>query len=94
MKRVSIDIEGMTCSNCENHVRKELEKIGAKKIKVSVKDKSAIFNIEDDAAQNLIKDAIKTAGYTVKDIIFGSHGDDPIQRTAPKLKKGFFGRLF
>lgn len=94
MKSVKVKIEGMTCSNCENHVRKELEKIGAKKIKVSVKESSAKFNIEDDATQNLIKDAVKTAGYTVKDIIFGSHGDDPVQRTAPKLKKGFFGRLF
>ena len=82
MKSVKVEIEGMTCQNCENHVIKELEKVGAKKIKVSAKEGLTRFNVHDDVTQNLIKDAVKTAGYTVKNIVFS------------KIKKGFFVGMF
>lgn len=62
MKKVKVEVEGMTCMNCENHVKSELERIGAKKVRASHVDKSVIFNIKDfDDAK--VKNAIKVAGY-------------------------------
>jgi len=82
MKNIKLKIDGMSCSSCEGHVEKELEKIGAKKINVSAKNKSATFNISDDINKDTILKAIKVTGYIPGKIIFTD------------IKKGFFGRLF
>ena len=68
MKRIKVEIEGMTCPNCERHVKEGLEKIGAKKIIVSHEDGSAIFSMKDSDSAH-IKDAVKKAGYNPKDIL-------------------------
>jgi len=82
MKKVKIEIEGMSCSSCEGHVKGELEKLGAKKIVVSAKNKLATFNVDSKVDSKLINEAVKEAGYTPGEIIFTD------------IKKGFFGRLF
>lgn len=93
-KRIKIEIEGMTCPNCERHAGDELKKLGAKDIKVSHKEKSAIFTIEDSINEEVMKRAIKTAGYEPGKVfskaVESSQRDDPIRKAGPK---GFLGRL-
>jgi mercuric reductase len=62
MKRIKIEVEGMTCPNCERHVKEELEKIRAKRIIASFKNKSAIFSM-NKFDENQIKNIIKISGY-------------------------------
>lgn len=83
MKRVKIQIEGMTCPNCESHVEKELKILGAKDIKVSHENESAIFTVEENIGAETLNRVIKTAGYTPGKVFFKEVD-----------KKGILGRLF
>lgn len=64
-----IKIEGMMCDNCAKHVKKTLESIdGIKKAKVSLKDKKAIVELNDDVEDDKIKNKIDEIGYKVVNI--------------------------
>lgn len=64
MKKIRIEIEGMTCSNCEGHVKEELGKIkGVKNINVSAKNKEATLKVEEEVSEEDLKNAVETAGY-------------------------------
>lgn len=82
MKRVKIEIKGMTCANCEGHVAKELKRIGAKDIKMNYKEDFAIFSIEDNVSEEVLKQAVKNAGYVPQRVFFRKEEN-----------KGFFGKL-
>ena len=76
MRKIKIEIEGMTCGNCSSHVKKELEKIpGTKGIKVSHETGEAVLKVEENVHPDKLKEAVKKAGY------------NPIKIS---LKKGFF----
>lgn len=53
-----INIEGMHCSGCENLIKMSLEEVNFGDVKVSMKDKSATFNSEQDLAA--VKESLDT----------------------------------
>ena len=70
MKKVKLKIEGMTCGNCEGHVKSELEEIGAKDVSVSSSDGVAVANVEDSATEKQLIEAVDEAGYKVVGVTF------------------------
>jgi len=64
MKKVKIQIEGISCAHCESHVAGELEKIkGVDNVLVSASEGEANLEIEDFVNENDLKKAVKDAGY-------------------------------
>lgn len=70
MKKAKIKIDGMTCSSCENHVRGEVEKIGAKDVSVDSADGSASMSVGDDVTGEQLSEAIEEAGYKATKVEF------------------------
>jgi len=63
MKKVKIQIEGMSCGHCESHVAGELEKIkGVDNVLVSASEGEANLEIEDFVKKDDLE-KIKDAGY-------------------------------
>lgn len=62
-----INIEGMSCNHCVNHVKEALEDININVLEVNLDEKYALVNttIENET----IIEAIDEAGYTVISII-------------------------
>mgnify|MGYP002867836790 CR=1 FL=1 len=59
-------IEGMMCGHCEMHVRKELEKIAGVTVKnVSHAENCAVIEAAEPVAEDVLKNAVETAGYTL-----------------------------
>ncbi|MAH48354.1 heavy metal translocating P-type ATPase, partial [Candidatus Pacearchaeota archaeon] len=78
MKKVKMDIEGMTCASCAGHVEKELSKIGAKDISVNAVTGKAFLEVDDSVDGGKLKDAVKEAGYTPLGVEFEELGfEDP-----------------
>jgi mercuric reductase len=48
MKKYRLDIQGMTCTGCEEHVAVALENLGAKNIDASFRRGEAVFELPDD----------------------------------------------
>lgn len=68
MKKI-VHIEGMSCSHCAALVNIELYRIKeVTNAKVDVRDKTAIVTLSIDIEDDLIKNAVEKAGYTVVDI--------------------------
>lgn len=63
MKKVNIDIQGMTCTSCAAHVTKELEKLSAKNINVNPVTNKATLEVSDKVTPKILARAVKTAGY-------------------------------
>lgn len=70
MTRKRIGIEGMSCAHCVNHVKETLtEDIqGVKVIDVSLENKCATVEIDDNVSDEQIKSVISDLGYTVTSI--------------------------
>ncbi len=66
MEKIKLKIEGMSCQGCVRKIRKALEKIGAKDIRVSLKEEEAEFNLEDKEKISEAKKEIENLGYKVK----------------------------
>ena len=65
MKSV-LNIEGMSCAHCVQHVKEALESLaGVKSAEVSLKGKSAAVEHADTASLDALKAAVKEAGYEV-----------------------------
>ena len=59
-----INIEGMSCGHCVKHVESALtEVIGVTKVDVSLKDKFAIIELNQDVEDSILKNAVEEAGY-------------------------------
>jgi len=57
-------IEGMSCGHCVQHVKQALEAVpGVKSAGVSLEDKSAAVECEDNVSLETLKTAVEEAGY-------------------------------
>jgi copper chaperone len=60
-----ISIEGMSCTDCVNHVKEALKEIGAENIEVNLDNKIATARLNDEVDDKKIKFAIEDVGYDV-----------------------------
>ena len=66
----AIDVEGMTCEHCTTAVTKALEKIdGVVIAAASVEKQMAEVALDRSVADNILKDAIRKAGYNPGNIL-------------------------
>ncbi|MBO3445688.1 heavy metal-associated domain-containing protein [Clostridium sp. CCUG 7971] len=63
-------IDGMSCGHCVNHLKTALtEDIeGVKVIEVSLEDKCAIVDMNENISENTLKEVIEEVGYELKGI--------------------------
>lgn len=63
---VELNVEGMTCGHCVQHVTNALERApGVKKVEVSLDDKKAVITLKKEGAvsNDALIETIKEAGY-------------------------------
>ncbi|MGU4777290.1 mercuric reductase, partial [Escherichia coli] len=63
MNKFKINIQGMTCTGCEEHVAVALENIGDRNIEASFRRGEAVFELPDDIGIESAKKAIDEAKY-------------------------------
>lgn len=64
--RKELQVEGMTCKNCVKHVTEALRKIeGITEVSVSLDEKKAFAVMNSMIEDEILKDAVKEAGYEV-----------------------------
>lgn len=69
VKKVLVNVEGMSCNNCVKHVKNALEGIeGVSEAVVSLDDKNALISYEGNLDEKTIEEAISEAGYEYKGI--------------------------
>ena len=62
-----LQIEGMTCDHCVQHVKEALEAVpGVKSAVVNLKNKSAAVEHADNVSKDALKAAVEEAGYEVR----------------------------
>ncbi len=63
----TLNIEGMNCMHCVKKVENALKEMkGVKSVKVSLEDKKAEVTLKENIDDEVLKKAIKDAGYEVK----------------------------
>ncbi|AQL56550.1 mercury(II) reductase [Abyssicoccus albus] len=68
MNKFKVNIQGMTCAGCENHVESALEKIGAKNIESSFRRGEAVFELPNEIEVESAIKAIDEANYKAREI--------------------------
>ena len=69
LKKVIVNVDGMSCNNCAKHVNKALSEIsGVKEVDVNLEDKQAEVSYEGNIEEEIFKSAIDEAGYEYKGI--------------------------
>ncbi len=63
MKKYRVDVQGMTCTGCEEHIAVALEAIGAKEIQADFRQGEAVFELPKDMEVEKAKKAIADAKY-------------------------------
>lgn len=63
MKKYRVNVQGMTCTGCEEHVAVALENMGAKGIEVDFRREEAVFELPNDVEVERAKKAISEAEY-------------------------------
>ncbi|MFT9597735.1 mercury(II) reductase [Mesobacillus sp.] len=63
MKKFKLNIEGMTCTGCEEHVSVALENAGAKNIEANFRRGEAVFELPDNVDVETAKKAVDEAKY-------------------------------
>lgn len=63
LKKYRLNVEGMTCTGCEEHVAVALENAGAKGIEVDFRRGEALFELPYDVDIDIAKTAITDAKY-------------------------------
>lgn len=65
MKKTLV-IEGMMCGHCTGRVQKALEAVeGVKEVRMSLENKTAEVDAGDGVSEQVLRDAVKEAGYEV-----------------------------
>lgn len=77
MEKISLKVEGMTCSNCALTIAKYLEKEGLQEVKVNPIDGSVSFNKASDTSLSTLKQGIDRLGYHVLDTENSTKGPAP-----------------
>lgn len=67
-KRVSLHVEGMTCTGCEQHVTQALESAGAVEVSADWRAGQARFTLPDGVGEPALRDAVAAAGYPSGDL--------------------------
>lgn len=65
MNQKLLHIEGMICMDCVHHVEKKLKSIQGVSVEVSLENKWAIVTSMNALDENILKEKVKEAGYTV-----------------------------
>lgn len=66
----TLNIEGMSCGHCVNHVRTALSGLdGVSKVEVTLEDKQAVVTLSKDVLDDALVTAVKEAGYEVTNIV-------------------------
>ena len=69
LKKVIVNVDGMSCNNCAKHVNKALSEIeGVKEVDVNLEGKQAEVSYEGNIEEETLKSAIDEAGYEYKGI--------------------------
>ena len=69
LKKLIVNVDGMSCNNCAKHVNKALSEIeGVKEVDVNLEDKQAEVSYEGNIEEETLKSAIDEAGYEYKGI--------------------------
>src|SRR5690625_5128059 len=63
MKKYRVNVQGMTCTGCEEHVAVALENMGGKGIEVDCRREEAVFELPNDVEVERAKKAISEAEY-------------------------------
>lgn len=62
-------IEGMSCAHCVKHVEDALKELkGVVAAKANLDDKSALVELSQDIAEDVIREAIEDAGYDLVEV--------------------------
>ena len=65
--KIELDVEGMMCEHCEKRVKDSISKIdGIKTVKADHKSGKVKVTTSKEVDIDLIKDAVKEAGYKTK----------------------------
>lgn len=84
LKKYRINVQGMTCTGCEEHIAMALENIGAKNIEASFRRGEAVFELPEEVNIETARRAIDEAKYQPGDVeevkqqekvILGDEGD-------------------
>ncbi|MCL6442662.1 MAG: mercury(II) reductase [Alicyclobacillus sp.] len=75
--RVQLRIHGMTCTDCEKHIRKALNSVGAENISASFRRGEATFEVDEQSGIESAKRAVAEIGYEPGDpeILIRSEGN-------------------
>lgn len=60
-------VDNMTCMHCEKSIRKALESIGIKKIKVNLQQKEVTVALKK-VSKNKVEEKIKSIGYHFQEL--------------------------
>jgi len=63
-----LEIDGMTCRNCETHVQNALNSLNDCFAKVNLGEKRARVYMKEDISDQLLRKTVSAAGYTVMSI--------------------------
>ncbi|MGL5755143.1 MAG: heavy-metal-associated domain-containing protein [Paraclostridium sp.] len=68
--RKKLLVDGMSCMNCVKHLKDALQEdiIGVEVIEISLENKYALIEIEENVTDKMIKDVILDLGYELKGI--------------------------
>ncbi|MDR1867453.1 MAG: cation transporter [Treponema sp.] len=64
--KTTLNIEGMTCNHCVEHLTQALKHVNSvTKVKVSLKEKTATVDHKENIALSTFKEVVAEAGYEV-----------------------------
>ena len=69
LKKIIVNVDGMSCNNCAKHVKNALEDLDqVKEVIVNLDDKNAEISYESELNEKEIENAITEAGYEFKGV--------------------------
>ncbi|MBH0231445.1 mercury(II) reductase [Halobacillus yeomjeoni] len=69
MRTIQLSIKGMTCTNCEEHVRHTLQKSGAENIQVDYQKGKAEFQLPEGIKEGTIRESLQQTPYQPGEMI-------------------------
>nr|WP_281976250.1 mercury(II) reductase [Halobacillus litoralis] len=78
MKRIQMEIKGMTCTSCEDHVRQTLQKNSAENIQIDYQEDKAEFQLPDRSKEENIREELQKTPYRPGEMIRIPSGDEKV----------------